>query len=995
MTTEDASRLPLIDGAAPTKAINRTDRNDILHPRRVGIKAKLFLAVLFLAGLTAVATAVAWYVFSGIERSVNRVTTKSLPGIVDALSLANKSSEIAITAPALMASRNQAERAFEQAQMSQRTRDLVALIQEIDKHSTATDATNPLDALRAELDQKLNQLNSRISRRLELKLRRQEELKNLTTAHHNFLEAIEPLVDDSVFDLVMTGEEFTTQSARNIAELVDGGVNRIDLLLTLNAEANLAAGLLSEAVQVNDRALIQPIRERFEAAAAAVDRSLSKLTEGRSLQDAAGKFLAFGKGEHSIFEHRIQELKSTLEVSVGNDLRTRSADLRAAHESLLLLLTPLIDDAAFELVLTTEGVTKQSRDAITKLIDEGAHLLHTLLMVRAEGNLAAGLLNQAASAMDASLIQPLNERFVTAEKHIVRSLGRIPSSVDAKMLRSASMALLDIGKAHDGLFALRRDELQQLALAQSALGDARASTVGLRNQVQGLVSAARREAQTDATRSTEAISSGKLIMIIIAGTSFAGAMIVFLNYVKPKIIRPLENITSAMTDLAAGNTSVDIPGRERSDELGRMANALGVFRDTAIKVQKSNLREIRDTRRRLSNAIESISEAFSLYDSEDRLVVCNGKYRSLLYPAMADEIVPGMTFEEIVRRAVERGYIKDAKQDPERWLAERLSRHRQPSGAHIQQRGGRWILVSERKTEDDSTVAVYSDITELKQREQELANKSMALEQLSNQLAKYLSPQVYESIFTGRQEVKVNSQRKKLTVFFSDIAGFTETADRLESEELTHLLNQYLTEMSRIALDYGATIDKYVGDAIVIFFGDPETQGVKEDALACVKMAIAMRDRMQDLDAIWRDAGIDKPLKCRIGINTGFCTVGNFGSEDRMDYTIIGGGVNLASRLESNSTPGEILISYETNALIKEEIYCEERGEISVKGIAYPVMTYQVIDSYDRLGRKNQQINEDYPNLKLSLDLEAMTGDERARAAALLNRALQQVSDTM
>jgi class 3 adenylate cyclase len=129
-------------------------------------------------------------------------------------------------------------------------------------------------------------------------------------------------------------------------------------------------------------------------------------------------------------------------------------------------------------------------------------------------------------------------------------------------------------------------------------------------------------------------------------------------------------------------------------------------------------------------------------------------------------------------------------------------------------------------------VAVYSDSTELKQRENQLAEKSKALEQLSSQLAKYLSPQVYESMFSGKQEVKIASRRKKLTVFFSDIAGFTET------EDLTQLLDHYLTEMSEIALFYGATIDKYVGDAIVIFFGDAETRGVKEDAVACIEMAI-------------------------------------------------------------------------------------------------------------------------------------------------------------
>jgi class 3 adenylate cyclase len=274
------------------------------------------------------------------------------------------------------------------------------------------------------------------------------------------------------------------------------------------------------------------------------------------------------------------------------------------------------------------------------------------------------------------------------------------------------------------------------------------------------------------------------------------------------------------------------------------------------------------------------------------------------------------------------------------------------------------------------------------EREAELAEKTQTLEQLSNQLAKYLSPQVYDSIFSGKQEVKVASSRKKLTIFFSDIAGFTETADRLESEELSQLLNHYLTEMSRIALDHGATIDKYVGDAILVFFGDPETKGVKEDALACVNMAIAMRKRMHDLAGIWRKSGIEKPLQVRMGIHTGYCTVGNFGSEDRLDYTIIGGAVNTASRLENVATPGEIVISYETFALVRDRIQCQEHHEIEVKGIAYPIATYKVLDTYQNLGRQRRRLREDRPNVKLDLDLEAMTSEERGQAADLLRRAL-------
>jgi class 3 adenylate cyclase len=197
--------------------------------------------------------------------------------------------------------------------------------------------------------------------------------------------------------------------------------------------------------------------------------------------------------------------------------------------------------------------------------------------------------------------------------------------------------------------------------------------------------------------------------------------------------------------------------------------------------------------------------------------------------------------------------------------------------------------------------------------------------------------------------------------------------------------------MSQIAIRHGATIDKYVGDAIVIFFGDPESRGTKEDALACVRMAIEMREKMRELQAIWRDSGIAKPLQCRIGINTGFCTVGNFGSEDRMDYTIIGSGVNLASRLESATTPGEILISHETYSMVKDEILCERVGEVRVKGISHPVETYKVINTYEQLGRQRDLISEDFPNFTLNIDLQKMSAAERQRAAAALSDALGRI----
>ena len=225
----------------------------------------------------------------------------------------------------------------------------------------------------------------------------------------------------------------------------------------------------------------------------------------------------------------------------------------------------------------------------------------------------------------------------------------------------------------------------------------------------------------------------------------------------------------------------------------------------------------------------------------------------------------------------------------------------------------------------------------------EVEKKSKEVEAISTKLSKYLSPQIHEQIFSGKQDAEVKSNRKKLTMFFSDIVGFTSISDELESEEITNLLNFYLNEMSDIALEYGGTIDKYIGDGLMIFFGDPDTLGVEEDAKKCVEMAISMQKKMNELTGYWgKTFGLKKELQVRMGINTGFCTVGNFGSNDRLDYTAVGSAVNLASRLESAATPGAIMVSEETYLLVKQYFSFKDPKEIEIKGLLRKVKLYEL-----------------------------------------------------
>ena len=276
----------------------------------------------------------------------------------------------------------------------------------------------------------------------------------------------------------------------------------------------------------------------------------------------------------------------------------------------------------------------------------------------------------------------------------------------------------------------------------------------------------------------------------------------------------------------------------------------------------------------------------------------------------------------------------------------------------------------------------------------ELTESNGFLASISVQIAKYISPQVYKSIFSGERDVSVATERKKLTIFFSDIKDFTATTERLQPEELTALLNEYLTEMTAIAQKYGGTVDKYIGDAILVFFGDPETKGVREDAQACVRMAIEMQKRLGQLNARWRRAGIERPFQARIGINTGYCNVGNFGSDDRMDYTIIGAEANLAARLQSVAAPGGITLSYETYVLVSDVVRASPQDPIRMKGISRDVVPYAI--EGDLAAEAPETVfSEHAAGIDFYIDVAALEADGAARLRKRLLETLAAVDRRM
>lgn len=403
---------------------------------------------------------------------------------------------------------------------------------------------------------------------------------------------------------------------------------------------------------------------------------------------------------------------------------------------------------------------------------------------------------------------------------------------------------------------------------------------------------------------------------------------------------------------------------------------------TDITEQKKAELDLAAKEAQLHVALDNMPGALAYTDAELNVVFCNHRFNEM-YQVPEELLQPGMPYPDFLRYLAQNGYYGDG--DIDVLVSERVKSLRNPSGKSFEDftPEGRVYRIRRSRVSGGGTVTVMTDITEQKKAEQELleakrrtdeANKM--LEALSSKLAKYLSPQLYQSIFSGEQEVEIASKRRKLTVFFSDIAAFTETTDNLESEELTEVLNHYLTEMSAIALEYGATIDKYIGDAMLLFFGDPESKGRKEDAKACVLMAIAMQRRMRELEHEWRNRGLERPFRIRMGISTGFCTVGNFGSRDRMDYTIIGNEVNLAARLESAAEAGGILLSNETNALVQDIVLTEEQPPMTVKGFLKPIKTYKILGTYQELVDEGKVVLQEREGLRVLVDLTKQVSSE-------------------
>jgi adenylate cyclase len=222
----------------------------------------------------------------------------------------------------------------------------------------------------------------------------------------------------------------------------------------------------------------------------------------------------------------------------------------------------------------------------------------------------------------------------------------------------------------------------------------------------------------------------------------------------------------------------------------------------------------------------------------------------------------------------------------------------------------------------------------------------------TGELKRFLPHQVAEGLLAGQLSPAEGFERRKLTLLFADMVGFTDLSDTLEPEELSEVLNEYLREMTAVAVSHRGTLDNYIGDGLMVIFGAPIFDEEAVQAWAAVQAAFEMKVRADELTAAIRERGIPADLRVRVGVNTGHCTVGVFGSDVLRAYKAVGFAVNVAARLQSEAEPGTVLAGFRTYALVKDRVRAEQREPLLLKGAARPVEAWEILGLVDASGEE-------------------------------------------
>jgi adenylate cyclase len=391
------------------------------------------------------------------------------------------------------------------------------------------------------------------------------------------------------------------------------------------------------------------------------------------------------------------------------------------------------------LILMIAGVTYY---LTTKLADNSRAVMHNaelaeLIDIAQDVRNIFGQYRYWTTDLAVSLLSQSEANAKAARERLIRRLDDLAVSKPDEVA-ALKRQVADFEKA--ALQAVEQYTDDQRVLGNTFLAQARQHSVLINDRLSAMVDDLNRQVVRARDQVVEDVAqTTRIAYFIVAAAIILGIATTLV--VLRSILVPLREVISAMEGITAGNLSAAIPPTS-GDEIGVMARTLRLFRESIV--ERTRLADEGDRQRRMiETALRTISDGFVLYDPDDRIVMCNSKFRDL-YPGIADLIVPGIKFRDILRAVVDRQLIGLAGKTPDEWITERLRRHAVPKGSSEYQYNSTWVRISERRTPDGSTVSVYTDITELKQRQTELERAMQLTDEANQAKSRFLANMSHE-----------------------------------------------------------------------------------------------------------------------------------------------------------------------------------------------------------------------------------------------------------
>ncbi len=557
--------------------------------KKFGIGQKLYLSLGAITLITLVAASMTLLTFERVRTTLDALTQTSVTGIMNSMGMSAESAALAATAPALLNARTAEERAAENRVIEER----LTALEELRQGILDEDRRAELKTLVEDLRSSLENLNLRVEEREGFQSRADEINRNLQIAHENFLNFVVPVVDDKNFLLAVSSEEMTERAGSVIDQLVGEQVQFLKSALALKAAGHQLIGLEIQIGSAETLDALVPLKERFTAIKSYIDTvtaGLPKTDEAANVVKVAGQLLALGAGEKSAFELRSRWLQRR-SLSFA-ELQQLNRD-RAEHDEILLevshtfekVLEPVVDDAEFNLEIGRDDLTSELTSSISDFVNKDVAELRALIELRAEVNLAAGLLSAAVGAPDVASLGAIQERYTSAKNTIMTALDDFTGTELETQAKETIMAIEVIGSGDQSIFVVRDALLRAQTAATASLSEARKLSEAVKTAVDKVVADASVDASAGSETAREAMESSRFVLIVMMVLNVTCSVLVGWFLISRQVVRRLVGLAGGMGEVAKGNLKVEIDSKGR-DEITDMANALVVFRDNAAEMER-------------------------------------------------------------------------------------------------------------------------------------------------------------------------------------------------------------------------------------------------------------------------------------------------------------------------------------------------------------------------------------------------------------------------